>query len=174
MKTLLVCVSTILLMITSACEKQEQQTFTPIPVDYKSWHQPLKKSLDYQIPGHGDSRRIVFLNEQARNARKIKDNKNKEMVDFPDGSIIIKEVYKREGSGYQVTPQLVVMVKNRKNEDALDGWLYYVRNAGSPQVRLINTRFCVGCHEAANEVHPYFDNNLEGMFRDYVFLNVAK
>ncbi len=174
MKNLAVCISVVLLVVTSACEKQEKQAFVPIPVDYKSWHQPLKKSLDYQVPGHGDSRRIIFLNGEARKARKVKDDKNKDMVDFPDGAIIIKEVYKREGAGYQVTPQLVVMVKNRKNENAQDGWLYYVRNPGSPQVKLIDNRFCIGCHEAANEIHPYFDNNLEGIFRDYVFLNVAE
>jgi hypothetical protein len=174
MNSIFVYVCAGFLLLVSACEIEETQSYIPIPADYKSWHQPIKKSLDYQIPGHGDSRRIVFLNAKARQAKIIKDDNNTKMVYFPDGAIIIKEVYKREGRGYQVTPQLVVMVKDRKNENAQDGWLYYARNAVSPKVRLITSRFCVGCHEAANEIHPYFDNNLEGLFRDYVFLNVAK
>ena len=174
MKNYLVWLCVSVLFAATACDKKEKQPVAPVPVDYQSWKKPLPKSLDYPIPGHGDSRRIVYINKKGLEATFVKDRNNRTAVDFPDGSILIKEVFKREGVGYGTIPQLVVMVKDRHNQEAQDGWLYYVRNPGSPQVTLIKSQFCVGCHDAANEVHPYFDNNLEGMYRDYVFLNVAR
>jgi len=38
----------------------------------------------------------------------------------------------------------------------------------------VKGRMCVGCHEAANEKHPYFDGNKKEMFRDYLFTLIAK
>ncbi len=173
MKKIIVYACATLLLSAAACDKKDKTAINPIPVDYKSWYKPLKKPLTYQIPGHGKSRRIVFLNDKAQKAQLKKDENDKTIVDFPDGSIVIKEVYKREGAGYQIAPQIVAMVKDRKNEKAQEGWLYYVRNPGSPQIMLMKGRFCIGCHEAANEAHPYFDKNMQGIFRDYIFLNVV-
>jgi hypothetical protein len=33
---------------------------------------------------------------------------------------------------------------------------------------------CLGCHEAANEEHPYFDKNKGDAFRDYLFSPFVK
>jgi hypothetical protein len=33
---------------------------------------------------------------------------------------------------------------------------------------------CHGCHEAANEEHPYFDKNKTGLVRDYLFCPVLE
>jgi hypothetical protein len=66
------------------------------------------------------------------------------------------------------------MIKDRSSSNALEGWLFYVKNPGNPQLILITNRTCVGCHEAANEAHPYFDKNPQGILRDYVFVNLAR
>jgi hypothetical protein len=64
------------------------------------------------------------------------------------------------------------MVKDSKNDNSIDGWKYYMVEPGKKPL-LMSGRMCVGCHEAANEQHPYFDKNRDAMFRDYLFVKIA-
>ena len=91
----------------------------------------------------------------------------------PDGAVIIKEVYKTRRDIGRAVPELTIMVKDRSHSRALDGWLYYLKKPGKDAV-LIQERMCVGCHEAANEEHPYFDGNKKRLFRDYLYIPLGK
>jgi hypothetical protein len=66
-----------------------------------------------------------------------------------------------------------IMVKRSNDENALKGWLYYVKFPDK-EIKRVDGRFCLGCHEAANEEHLYFDRNKRGIFRDYLFVPLAK
>ena len=160
--------------VLCACEQQKYQEWDPIPVDYQSWHQPLKQPIEYAVVGHGESRRIIYVNELALQAKHVENKYGQKLLRFPNGAIIIKEVFRFRNNGYEPHPQVVSMVKDTNDPKAQDGWLYYVRNPNNPQVKQIDSRLCSGCHEAANESHPYFDNNPNSQFRDYVFIDLVK
>ena len=70
-------------------------------------------------------------------------------------------------------PILTIMVKDSENKDAKDGWLYYMIPPGK-DAKMIKGKMCHGCHEAANEEHPYFDKNKNSIFRDYLFAPFVK
>ena len=89
-----------------------------------------------------------------------------------DGSVIVKEVYQKRNDINNAEPVLPIMVKDSKSRNSLDGWKYYMVEPGKKPL-LVSGRMCVGCHEAANEQHPYFDKNRDAMFRDYLFVNIA-
>jgi hypothetical protein len=65
------------------------------------------------------------------------------------------------------------MVKNSAAPGAQAGWLYYLKRPGR-QPAPVTGRMCHGCHEAANEEHPYFDKNKKGLFSDYLFSPVLE
>jgi hypothetical protein len=166
-KTVLTFVSVLFIFVS--CKDQMTQFTVP---DYKSWKRPAAEILDTPIPGHGESYRLIYANDIAFQSKIIKDG-NTRRVFMNDGSVIVKEVYeKREDVGYKV-PGLFIMKKDIKYPEALNGWVYYMKKPGEPAME-IKWRMCVGCHEAANEKHPYFDRNKEGMFRDYLFVNIAR
>ncbi len=160
----------ILVFLTVYSCKKENEQFT-IP-DYKNWKQPVNAVLDTPISGHGESYRLIYANETAFKSKIIKEI-DKSRVSMNEGSVIVKEVFeKREDVGYKI-PGLFIMIKNSNDPDAINGWVYYMKKPGKDAVE-VKWRMCVGCHEAANEKHPYFDGNKNGMFRDYLFTLIAK
>lgn len=170
MKGLFISIAGILLLI--GCPGKGEKTFQ-VPEDYRSWKKPVNKPLDYQIPGHGSSIRIMYANDTAFAARITKDSDGNKRIIMPDGSIIIKEAYKRKEDINNKIRDLTIMVKNSTDKNAMHGWLYYMQKPGKDIMR-VDGRMCIGCHEAANEGHPYFDKNIKGMFRDYLFVPFVK
>jgi hypothetical protein len=159
----------ILISFLISC-KDKTEHFT-IP-DYKGWKRPYDQVLDAQIPGHGATFRLIYANEIAFNSKIVKESSGSR-VSMDDGSMIVKEVYdKREDIGSK-TPALYIMVKESKDPDADNGWVYYVKKPGQDTVE-VKGRMCAGCHVAANEKHPYFDGNKSEMFRDYLFALIAR
>jgi hypothetical protein len=163
----------LLFIITLSCSAEQPHTYL-VPKDYRLWKKPVKEVLDYPVPGHGDTFRVIYANDISFKAEINKDENNNERVNFKDGTIIIKEVYKEKNDVNWKEPQLTIMIKESTNNDAKDGWLYYVKNPEEKQARLVKGRMCIGCHEAANDKHPYFDRNPKGIFCDYVFVGIAK
>ncbi|OHD67378.1 MAG: hypothetical protein A2W19_00235 [Spirochaetes bacterium RBG_16_49_21] len=163
-----VCIVTLFL----SCSTREEGGFT-VPPDYRSWGKPVKKLLDYPVPGHGPTFRVIYANKTAFTASVAKNQTGTARITMPDGSIIIKEIYKKKGDVNKKEPELTIMVKNLKSKLSLHGWFYYVKHPGKPITR-IDGRLCIGCHEAANEPHPYFDKNAKGIFRDYLFTSYIK
>jgi len=140
--------------------------------EYKEWKKPVNRVLDTPVPGHGATFRIIYANDTAFESEIIEEDSGRKRVVMNEGSVVVKEVYKRRADINRADPDLTIMVKDSKSPNSLDGWKYYMAMpGGKPQ--LITGRMCVGCHEAANEQHPYFDQNKEAIFRDYLFVKIA-
>jgi len=162
----------IVIMLIFSCSKSKNDSFA-VPEDYRTWSKPVKKILDYPISGHEKTYRIIYGNDIAFTAEITMDNSGNKRIIMPHGSVIIKEIYKRKGDVNRKEPVLTIMVKDEKNIMSADGWLYYMKKPGK-DVAHIKSKMCIGCHEAANDRHPYFDENKKRIFRDYLFAKFAK
>jgi hypothetical protein len=153
-------------MLFSCTEKSAAEL---IPSGYTEWETTTDIELDYQVPGHGHNYRKIYINANGTGAA-VSEQSGKAMWDYPDGTIIVKEVYPSQEIHPDDTPkQLTVMVKDRDNEKARGGWLWLVKDMESGTTNIITHEFCITCHANANEGHPYGDRNTNEEFRDYVF-----
>ncbi len=151
-----------------SCGMDKQSSFV-VPEDYTSWKKPVNRVLDYEVPGHGKSFRRIYANAIAFKpiSKKIRGADTQIM---PDGAIIVKETYaKRSDIKKRNYKNLTIMVKDLSSRAANNGWRYFMKAKNKP-VMEVKSRMCIGCHEAANEPHPYFDKNKKGLFRDYLFV----
>lgn len=144
-----------------------------VPVDYRSWKKTLPQVLDYEVPGHGATYRIIYANEAAFQPLVDRDSQGRERISMKDGAIIIKEVYSRRDEINRAEPVLAIMVKESGNPGAQKNWLFFMKKPGQ-KPSAVTGRLCIGCHESANEAHPYFDRNPRGVFRDYLFAPALK
>lgn len=154
-----------ILLILHSCTPKQQELTLNIE-NYRNWKRVTPQVLDYEVPGHGATARIIYANNTTLDLRKQTKTDNGYLV--ADGSIIVKEVYKQKSDVGQKQPVLTIMKKDSSHPHARDGWLYLVKAPGK-KLELIKGRFCAGCHVAANESHLYFDKNRENKFRDYLF-----
>lgn len=151
----------------SACSPRAISPVRLVPTDYRSWPKSVDRILDYPIPGHGDNARIIFMDPVAYRAASSAARGD---FRFPEGSVIVKEVYAglKPVQG-QAPATLTAMVKASGDPRSRDGWLWVTKDMASGAETVIGAAFCATCHAAANEAHPYGDKNPEGEFRDYVF-----
>jgi len=159
----------IILFITicsSACSGQKPSGTLSLG-DYRQWQKPHEGVLDYPVPGHGAGQRIIYGNDLAFAPGK-KITGGRVVYTYPDHAVIVKEVYKPGEDVNSAIPALTIMVKDSKNRDARDGWIYFMRPPGGEFMRM-DGKMCTGCHSAANEASPYFDRNPGEDFRDFVF-----
>jgi hypothetical protein len=156
----------------AGCSATERATFS-VPANYRTWQKATKRILDYEVPGHGATIRLIYGNDIAFSAAVTKDKNGADRIIMLDGSIIIKEIFNKRKDVGKTEPSLVIMVKDTRSRLAQDGWVYYKKSPGQP-LQTVEGRMCIGCHEAANEPHPYFDKNTTGIFRDYLFTKYAK
>jgi len=140
---------------------------------YRGWKKVLKKVIEYPVPGHGAGARVIYANDAAFKTKILESREHQKKIILPEGALIIKESYKSIKEINSSAPVIYIMKKNSKSPDSIEGWMYYVRKPGM-KIMFIKGRMCVGCHEAANERHPYFDGNEEGIFRDYIFTPILK
>lgn len=155
--------------IMISCKEKEELFNIP---DYKKWKRAVDGVLTTPIPGHGETYRIIYANDMAYQSKVVRDSSG-QRVQMNEGSVVVKEVYDKQSDvGYKI-PGLFIMIKESSDPDAINGWVYYMKKPGKDPVE-VKWRMCVGCHEAANEKHPYFDGNKENMFRDYLFVKIAK
>ena len=162
----------LLILPISGCSKSEPAAL--VPADYSGWSSTTDIELNYPIPGHENNYRRIFINDTGKNspfsAAEGSSSGTGKTYDYPDGTVIIKEVY--DGFDYQEGSRpkmLTVMVKDRGNQDARGGWLWIVKDPVSGSENILTQEFCFTCHENANEKHPYGDGNPDEEFRDYVF-----
>lgn len=162
LKILIFCI------LIAGCTKTVEDTFS-VPNDYQSWKKPINEILTYVVPGHADGARIIYANSKAFQVAREKMQDGRMRYDFIDGSIIIKEKYKSEDEIGSAEPILTIMVKNRTDSRSVNGWLYYMQQPGKDVV-FVESKMCSGCHDAANEKHPYFDKNEDEDYRDFIFV----
>jgi len=151
-----------------SCGMDRHSSFV-LPEDYTSWKKPVNRVLDYEVPGHGKSFRRIYANAIAFKPVRGKIRGTDALV-MPDGAVIIKETYvKRSDIKKRNYKNLTIMVKDVSSPVSKNGWRYFMKGKNKP-VMEVKSRMCIGCHEAANEPHPYFDKNKKGIFRDYLFV----
>lgn len=157
----------LLAILLSGCAREETVDF--IPADYRSWPRTTDTRLQFPIPGHADNLRKIYINPEGRAYdRQLEDGKLHYF--FPEGTVIVKEVYDGFNPGPDEAPkQLTVMVKKPEHPKSLGGWLWLVAPSAEGQETIIENEFCLTCHSNANEKHPYDDGNPNEQFRDYVF-----
>jgi len=169
MKVIGIFVSVFIGFIFLSCSPSTDNFTVPV---YKDWRKPVNLILDTPVPGHGSTYRIIYANDTAFDSKIVEDDSGRKRVLMNDGSVIVKEVYKKRTDIDNIEPELTIMVKDIGSADSLDGWKYYMVEPGKKPM-LVKGRMCIGCHEAANEQHPYFDKNRDAIFRDYLFVPIA-
>jgi hypothetical protein len=148
----------------TGCSREE--TPPVADVDYSGWQLTTPARLDFPVPGHGSGLRKIFVNEAGLSAGLDATGD----VVYPDGTIFLKEVYAEKDPGPDTDPQmLTVMVKAQEDPRSIGGWLWVVRDPAAGTESVSGEGFCIGCHESANEAHPYGTGNPDGSFRDYIF-----
>lgn len=160
------CMLSILAFLVACTGRQTIVYATP---DYHSWKKTTNVVLDYPIPGHQNRFRVPRMNEIGFTAKPTLEN-GKSHWDFPDGTIIVKEVYAtpRPAPGEQPI-QLTIMVKAPRDPHSQGGWLWITRDLPNGKESVFMGNFCITCHANANEKHPYGDGNPKEEFRDYVY-----
>ncbi len=146
-----------------SCSPRKDSQF--VMGDYHAWNKPVSAALTYAVPGHENRYRIIFMNDIAWNANRGG------ALDFPKGSIIIKDIY--AGNTVKEGEKPIVatfMYKDPENPEALRGWVWGMKDLVSGVENKMNYDFCITCHDNANEAHPYGDRNPGNLFRDFVFL----
>ncbi|MFW6329744.1 MAG: cytochrome P460 family protein, partial [Alkalispirochaetaceae bacterium] len=134
--------------------------------NHENWSRTTTETLDFPVPGHGGGARRIFINPTGETVEP--PDSAQEPWDYPDGTIIVKEIYSSSDPPEDVPPDsLTIMVKDRDHPMSRGGWVWITKSPGSDRETIFTEQFCVTCHANANEEHPYGDNNREGQFRDY-------
>lgn len=149
---------------------QQAPDIPTIPTDYRSWRMTTETALNYPVPGHEDHFRKIYINPTGEKFTRTVTN-NRVFCKFPEGTIIIKEIYAGlEEPGSQENPvTLTVMMKDAEHPEARGGWVWLAQNYATKETNVLDYELCVDCHANANERHPYGDGNPDQEFRDYVY-----
>lgn len=138
---------------------------------YRSWRKMTPEPLEYPVPGHGKALRVIYVNAIAAAARwETRDGRRRLVV--PEGGIVVKEQFAdRAALAADTVTMFTVMVKDSSHPLAHDGWIYFM-TPSTASAEPLRSQMCLGCHEAANDRHIYFDRNEEELFRDYLFIRL--
>ena len=148
-----------LLALAAGCGEGTVIEVDPIPADVEDWY---RVDTTGAIPGHGDSYRIIYANDEAR--------LRTQSGTYPGGSIIVKEVRHFDASG-EGPGDLRYYGIMRKLGDAPDGaelhaaspldsngWLFTYLGAGEGAEEEYRESCWSSCHVAAP---------IDGAFLDY-------
>lgn len=155
-------------LVLAGCTQNNTHYQFSLPDNYRQWKKPVDEVLTYTVPGHGSGARVIYANSRAYEVSKETVEDGRVHYDFPEKTVIVKEVYEDVEDVGVAEPMLTIMVKNSNDERSVSGWLYYMKKPGE-DMAFVESRMCAGCHDAANEEHPYFDKNEGENFRDYLF-----
>jgi hypothetical protein len=160
----IVCIG---VLVLGSCRKEESAAF--IPNDYDTWARMNQEELDYPVPGHESNYRIIYINEKGGSVT-VEEREGRIRYSYPEGTVIAKEIYPGLDPEPGTKPVMVTaMAKQPGHENAYGGWVWVVKHLESGDEQVMQQEFCFTCHSAANEEHPYADENPEEEFRDYVF-----
>jgi len=143
----------ILLCLSFSCKEDIDPSQLDVSIDnYESWNKV--EPLLGQVPGHGDTYRIMYRNEIARSYTGAGQ--------YPLGSAIVKEIYDLEGSeGRGALNYKSVM--RRMDPDAnpdlpiMGGWLFTQIDEGTEEFQ---RDLCWdGCHVRAPYQGTFFDHS---------------
>lgn len=163
-RTHALCCGALFALILAGCAEAPSEPL--LSVEYTGWRQSTSMQLDFPVPGHGAGLRRIFVNDIGFETAPAADGS----IIYPDGTIFIKEVYADPAPADGASPMmLTAMVKNATHEDALEGWIWVMRDPASGEETRVTDSYCLTCHANANEEHPYGTGNGEEAFRDFIF-----
>ena len=137
--------------------------------DYHSWKRTTDVVLDYPIPGHQNRFRIPRMNDVGFTVKPTLDN-GKRVWDFPVGTVIVKEVYRRRNPPQASSPSSSLLwLRLPRILIPRAAGLWITRDLPNGKEAVFMGNFCITCHANANEKHPYGDGNPDEEFRDYVY-----
>lgn len=138
-----------------------------IPPGYALWPRSVDRVLNYPVPAHGSGARIIYMDPASHAAALGRDGSR---LELGVGAMVVKEVYASPEPAPGDKPALLTaMVKAPDDPRAQGAWLWLVKDAKADGFTVMEKDFCVSCHVAANERHPYGDRNQDGAFHDYLF-----
>jgi hypothetical protein len=161
--------ATVFLLLLAACGGGTIVDVDPVPSDYTDWY---RIDAVGEVPGHGDTYRIIYANDQARlRGQTILDDSNPERPRFirydnyPAGTIIVKEIHERDGDQPGDLKYIGVM---RMLEDAPsgadlqkltgdDGWLFTYLADGIDSDEEYRASCWDACHVAAPISGTFYD-----------------
>lgn len=162
----------LLLLVIANCKKQqvEDKIALPLPEEYRTWNMTTETVLNYPVPGHRDNCRMIYINTIGESP-KISEQNGRVHHEYPEGAMIVKEVYKGldPPEEHEEPFELTVMLKAPRHPKAQQGWLWIMKDVESGNVSIVERKICIECHANANETHPYGDRNPDSEFRDFVF-----
>ncbi len=159
--------SMIAIFIGTGCQRQTEELLSKNEIqDFLKWKLLTPDGVDIEVPGHGKKIRYIYANQVS--FQKTGGTKG-DSYEAPQGAILVKAVYSDRNASGKEKPSLTIMKKNSNHVLSQKGWLYFTMMPGEKPL-LVQGRKCIGCHEAANEKHPYFDRNVNDSFRDYLFV----
>ena len=156
-------------MLITGCEETEEPEEL-IPPDYDSWERTIDEDLNFQVPGHGETLRRIYINPLGEEVAITTSSSGTRRYEYPAGTLIVKEIYPSPESPPTADPVMITaMLKAPEDGRARGGWLWITKNLASGEERVLQEEYCLTCHENANEPYPYQDGNPNGEFRDYTF-----
>ncbi len=156
------------------CESADKEPQL-IPDDYDGWERTVEEDLNFQVPGHGETLRRIYINDVGTGVE-ISDvspagaASTRRRYEYPPGTLIVKEVYpSAEIPPTQQPVMITAMLKAPNDPRSRGGWLWITKNLASGEENVLVEEYCLTCHENANEQYPYRDGNPNDEFRDYTF-----
>lgn len=104
------------LSIITSCTNKTKPIETYIS-GYKGLKTATNVELDYPVPGHGNTYRIVYANNISFKPDKKKIEGQGTDVIMHEGSVIVKEVYASKNDVGKKEPELTYMVKIKTFQD---------------------------------------------------------
>ncbi len=160
----------LLLLALAACGEGTVVDIEPVPGDYTDW-----KRIDVvgEVPGHGDTYRIIYANDDARlfDQWVLMDRPSGPFPyhydDYPNGSIIVKEIHERDGDQPGDLKYIGVM-RMLSSSDAPSGsdlkalsgsggWLFTYLADGIDSDEEYRSSCWDECHAAAPYGGPFYD-----------------
>ncbi len=80
------------LLVAAGCSSSTVVDVEPVPADYTDWY---RLDVTGNVPGHGDTYRIIYANDVARLFGTVIDENI--IYAYPPGSIIVKEIHELDG-----------------------------------------------------------------------------
>jgi hypothetical protein len=143
-----------LLLLVTACAADPADV--PAVGDYTQWKQIVTTG---NAPGHGDTYRVIYFNAIAENydydgtgMRPLPEGER----GYPEGSVVVKEVYNREGDGAGSLRVIEYMRRIGTSQADQIGWVF----TAAPKVGGTETvqDFCWRrCHLSAPFDGAWFD-----------------
>jgi len=136
-----------LMCVSAGCGETVDTSGLPDISDYQSWR---RYDVTGDIPGHGDTYRIIYINDVARTYAHAGK--------YPLGTVLVKEI--RDGSADGDLNYIAVMRRLADGDVSVeldDGWLFTYLDNGIDGDEIHVTSCWQNCHAQAPYRGAWFD-----------------